>query len=49
MNSVYRNSKSNIVFNIVTMNDTEDHLKTWLSKTHLSEVNYKIIRLTQGF
>lgn len=44
MNSVYRNSKSNIVFNIVTMNDTEDHLKTWLSKTHLSEVNYKIIR-----
>lgn len=27
MNSVYQNSKANIVFNIVTMNDTVDHLK----------------------
>lgn len=27
MNSVYRNSKSNIVFNIVTLNDSVDHLR----------------------
>ncbi|KAI1890929.1 hypothetical protein AGOR_G00158650 [Albula goreensis] len=44
MNSVYRNSKSNIVFNIVTLNDTADHLKTWLSKTQLSEAKYNIFQ-----
>ena len=27
MNSVYRNSKSNVVFNIVTLNDSVDHLR----------------------
>lgn len=27
MNSVYRNSKANVVFTIVTLNDTVDHLK----------------------
>lgn len=27
MNSVYQNSKANVVFTIVTLNDTVDHLK----------------------
>lgn len=27
MNSVYHNSKANVVFTIVTLNDTVDHLK----------------------
>lgn len=27
MNSVYQNSKANVAFTIVTMNDTVDHLK----------------------
>lgn len=27
MNSVYQNSKANVVFTIVTQNDTVDHLK----------------------
>lgn len=27
MNSVYQNSKANVVFTIVTINDTVDHLK----------------------
>ncbi|XP_035652644.1 glycosyltransferase 8 domain-containing protein 1 isoform X1 [Oncorhynchus keta] len=43
MNSVYQNSKANIVFNIVTMNDTVDHLKVWMTKTQLNNVKHKII------
>uniref|UniRef100_UPI003AACE22E glycosyltransferase 8 domain-containing protein 1 n=1 Tax=Centroberyx gerrardi TaxID=166262 RepID=UPI003AACE22E len=43
MNSVYQNSKANVVFNIVTLNDTVDHLNVWLSKTRLNNVKYKII------
>lgn len=27
MNSIYQNSKANVVFTIVTLNDTVDHLK----------------------
>ncbi|XP_041638777.1 glycosyltransferase 8 domain-containing protein 1 [Cheilinus undulatus] len=43
MNSVYQNSKANVVFTIVTLNDTADHLKMWLSKTKLEKINYKIV------
>lgn len=43
MNSVYKNSKANVVFNIVTMNDTVEHLKEWLSMTTLKNVRHKII------
>ncbi|KAM9408664.1 glycosyltransferase 8 domain-containing protein 1 [Pholidichthys leucotaenia] len=42
MNSVYQNSKANVVFTIVTLNDTVDHLKTWLTKTKLKNIKYKI-------
>lgn len=43
MNSVYQNSKANVVFTIVTLNDTVDHLNVWLSKTPLKNVKYKIV------
>ncbi|XP_030633019.1 glycosyltransferase 8 domain-containing protein 1 isoform X2 [Chanos chanos] len=43
MNSVYRNSKANVVFNIVTLNDSVDHLRTWLSKSDLNDIKHKII------
>lgn len=43
MNSVYQNSKANVVFTIVTLNDTVDHLNVWLSKTRLKNVKYKIV------
>lgn len=45
MNSVYQNSKANVVFTIVTLNDTVDHLKVWLSKTKLKNVKHKIVIL----
>lgn len=43
INSVYQNSKANIVFTIVTQNDTVDHLKAWLSDTKLKYVKHKIV------
>ncbi|XP_056130460.1 glycosyltransferase 8 domain-containing protein 1 [Lampris incognitus] len=43
INSVYQNTKANVVFNIVTLNDTADHLKVWLSQTKLKNVKHKII------
>ncbi|XP_046882223.1 glycosyltransferase 8 domain-containing protein 1 [Hypomesus transpacificus] len=43
MNSIYQNTMSNVVFYIVTMNDTVDHLKLWLSKTSLNSAKHKII------
>ncbi|KAG7266596.1 hypothetical protein CRUP_010646 [Coryphaenoides rupestris] len=42
INSIYRNSRGNVVFNIVALNDTVDHLKEWLSKTRLNTIKYKI-------
>ncbi|XP_023153136.2 glycosyltransferase 8 domain-containing protein 1 [Amphiprion ocellaris] len=43
MNSVYQNSKANVVFTIVTLNDTVGHLKMWLSKTSLKNIKHKIV------
>ncbi|KAF3856076.1 hypothetical protein F7725_016799 [Dissostichus mawsoni] len=43
MNSVYQNSKANVVFTIVTLNDTVDHLNEWLTKTRLKNIKYKIV------
>lgn len=43
MNSVYQNSKANVVFTIVTLNDTVEHLNAWLSKTRLKNIKYKIV------
>ncbi|KAM4583139.1 glycosyltransferase 8 domain-containing protein 1 [Fundulus diaphanus] len=43
MNSVSQNSKARVVFTIVTLNDTADHLKAWMSKTKLKNVKYRIV------
>ncbi|NXW28317.1 GL8D1 protein, partial [Phaetusa simplex] len=43
MNSIYRNTKSNVVFHIVTLNDTVDHLRLWLSNTALKNLRYRIL------
>ncbi|KAF7659766.1 hypothetical protein LDENG_00293210 [Lucifuga dentata] len=43
MNSIYQNSKSNVIFTIVTLNDTVDHLQVWLSNTLFRNVKYQIV------
>lgn len=43
MNSISTNTKSNVVFYIVTMNDTVDHLRLWLKNTELKTLKYKIL------
>ncbi|XP_051932209.1 glycosyltransferase 8 domain-containing protein 1 [Hippocampus zosterae] len=43
MHSIYQNTKANVVFTIVTMNDTADHLKTWLSVPRLKSIKYKMV------
>ncbi|KAG7238339.1 hypothetical protein INR49_031055 [Caranx melampygus] len=43
MNSIYQNSKANVVFTIVTLNDTVDHLKVWLKEPKLRTIKYKIV------
>ncbi|XP_054641347.1 glycosyltransferase 8 domain-containing protein 1 [Dunckerocampus dactyliophorus] len=43
MNSIYQNTKANVVFTIVTLNDTVDHLKVWLSVPRLKNIKYKIV------
>ncbi|CAL8255757.1 unnamed protein product [Arctogadus glacialis] len=42
INSIHQNTKANVVFNIVALNDTVDHLQEWLSRTRLNHVKYKI-------
>uniref|UniRef100_A0A8C9FAN3 Glycosyltransferase 8 domain-containing protein 1 n=1 Tax=Pavo cristatus TaxID=9049 RepID=A0A8C9FAN3_PAVCR len=43
MNSIYRNTRSNVVFYIVTLNDTVDHLRLWLRNTALKNLRYQIL------
>ncbi|XP_019360759.1 PREDICTED: glycosyltransferase 8 domain-containing protein 1 [Gavialis gangeticus] len=43
INSIYHNTKSNVVFHIITQNNTVDHLRSWLSNTVLKNVKYQII------
>ncbi|XP_043934814.1 glycosyltransferase 8 domain-containing protein 1 [Protopterus annectens] len=43
VNSIVKNTNSNVVFYIVSLNDTVDHLRTWVSKTELKNINYKVI------
>ncbi|KAM4721835.1 glycosyltransferase 8 domain-containing protein 1 [Rhinophrynus dorsalis] len=43
INSISSNTKSNVVFYIVTMNGTKDHLSSWLGKTPLRSVKYKVL------
>ncbi|XP_061640722.1 glycosyltransferase 8 domain-containing protein 1 [Phyllopteryx taeniolatus] len=43
MYSIYQNTKANVVFTIVTMNETVDHLKAWLSAPRLKSMKYKMV------
>lgn len=43
INSISSNTKAKVVFYIVTLNDTKEHLRSWLSNTELKRVNYKIL------
>uniref|UniRef100_A0A8C8A707 Glycosyltransferase 8 domain-containing protein 1 n=1 Tax=Otus sunia TaxID=257818 RepID=A0A8C8A707_9STRI len=43
MNSIYRHTRSNVVFHIVTLNDTVEHLRLWLSNTALKNLRYRIL------
>ncbi|KAG8128270.1 putative Glycosyltransferase 8 domain-containing protein [Naja naja] len=48
VNSIQQNTKSNVAFHIVTLNDTVDHLRSWLSKTSLKNVQYQILNFDPG-
>ncbi|XP_073448528.1 glycosyltransferase 8 domain-containing protein 1 isoform X2 [Aquarana catesbeiana] len=43
INSVFSNTKSIVAFYIVTMNDTKEHLRTWLGDPKLKNVKYNIL------
>ncbi|XP_077582919.1 glycosyltransferase 8 domain-containing protein 1 [Stigmatopora nigra] len=43
MHSIYQNTKANVVFTIVTLNDTVEHLKAWLSVPQLKSIKYKMV------
>ncbi|XP_006892355.1 PREDICTED: glycosyltransferase 8 domain-containing protein 1 [Elephantulus edwardii] len=43
MNSVQQNTRSNVIFYIVTLNDTVDHLRSWLKSGSLKNIRYKIV------
>ncbi|XP_048462327.1 glycosyltransferase 8 domain-containing protein 1 isoform X4 [Rhincodon typus] len=44
INSIYSNTRSNVIFYVVTTNDTVDHLRAWLQKQELMGIKYKILR-----
>ncbi|XP_060544382.1 glycosyltransferase 8 domain-containing protein 1 [Pantherophis guttatus] len=48
VNSIQQNTKSNVAFHIVTLNDTVDHLRSWLSKISLKNVQYRILNFDSG-
>ncbi|XP_069824952.1 glycosyltransferase 8 domain-containing protein 1 [Dendropsophus ebraccatus] len=43
INSITSNTQSSVTFYIVTMNDTKEHLRAWLSDSKLRNVKYKIV------
>ncbi|XP_064422192.1 glycosyltransferase 8 domain-containing protein 1 isoform X2 [Latimeria chalumnae] len=43
INSIYSNTKSNVVFHIVALNDTVGHLRTWLGSTVLKNIKYRVL------
>ncbi|XP_069793299.1 glycosyltransferase 8 domain-containing protein 1 [Narcine bancroftii] len=47
INSIYSNTRSNVVFYIITTNDTISHLRSWLQKQELMNINYKIVEFDQ--
>ncbi|KAG9483793.1 hypothetical protein GDO78_009621 [Eleutherodactylus coqui] len=43
INSISSNTQSSVTFYIVTMNDTKEHLRSWLGDTKLKNIKYKIL------
>ncbi|VFV17465.1 glycosyltransferase 8 [Lynx pardinus] len=43
INSIQHNTRSNVMFYIVTLNGTADHLRSWLSSSTLKSIRYKIV------
>ncbi|XP_062923679.1 glycosyltransferase 8 domain-containing protein 1 [Mobula hypostoma] len=43
INSIYSNTRSNVVFYIVTTNDTIIHLRSWLQKRELTSIKCQIL------
>ncbi|XP_023611437.1 glycosyltransferase 8 domain-containing protein 1 isoform X3 [Myotis lucifugus] len=43
INSIQHNTRSNVIFYIVTLNHTADHLRSWLSSSTLKSIRYKIV------
>lgn len=43
INSIQHNTRSNVVFYIVTFNRTADHLRSWLNSGTLKNIRYKIV------
>jgi len=43
INSIQHNTRSNVMFYIVTLNGTADHLRSWLSGSTLKTIRYKIV------
>ncbi|XP_043563798.1 glycosyltransferase 8 domain-containing protein 1 isoform X1 [Chiloscyllium plagiosum] len=44
INSIYSNTRSNVIFYVVTTNDTIEHLRAWLQKEELMGIKHKILR-----
>uniref|UniRef100_A0A9L0KCI4 Glycosyltransferase 8 domain-containing protein 1 n=1 Tax=Equus asinus TaxID=9793 RepID=A0A9L0KCI4_EQUAS len=43
INSIQHNTRSSVIFYIVTLNGTADHLRSWLSSSTLKSIRYKIV------
>ncbi|XP_052046020.1 glycosyltransferase 8 domain-containing protein 1 isoform X3 [Apodemus sylvaticus] len=43
INSIHQNTRSNVIFYIVTFNSTADHLRSWLNSGSLKSIRYKIV------
>ncbi|XP_055130480.1 glycosyltransferase 8 domain-containing protein 1 isoform X2 [Symphalangus syndactylus] len=43
INSIQQNTRSNVIFYIVTLNNTADHLRSWLNSDSLKSIRYKIV------
>ncbi|KAM9592984.1 protein polybromo-1 isoform 3-T3 [Trichechus inunguis] len=43
INSIQHHTRSNVIFYIVTLNDTVDHLRSWLNSGSLKNIRYKIV------
>ncbi|KAM5280223.1 glycosyltransferase 8 domain-containing protein 1 isoform 1-T1 [Ctenodactylus gundi] len=43
INSIQHNTRSNVIFYIVTLNNTADHLRFWLNSGFQKSIRYKIV------